>query len=224
MHKEKVNCPWTILVHVFQSPKGQAAPAKFESKDCTIQVTIPSVACYIYFEKLSMDGDTRSRAIQSESKILHAFRINDKKFHSRADYLAAYRKQFNEWVRLKERKLDIDAYKSTFFTTIYPDTEFSIAAAKIPFSNKWAEEEQLDPVDATNKFFDTLRLTADILDSIDDGKKSGKTTRRANAHFTDEASPGSPSVDESSQGSVSDPSDEDLSNMAPNLREELLSF
>ena len=44
-HKEKVNCLWTILVHVFQSPRGQAALSQFEPKDCTIQETMPAIAC-----------------------------------------------------------------------------------------------------------------------------------------------------------------------------------
>ena len=50
VHKEKFNYLWTILVHVFQSPKGQAALAHFEPKDCTIQVTMPAIACCQCFE------------------------------------------------------------------------------------------------------------------------------------------------------------------------------
>ena len=108
-------------------------------------------------------------------------------------------------MRLKERKLNIDACRSAFFTALYPDKELSLAAAKTPFSNKWAESQKLNPVEATNRFFDQPRSTADILDSINEGKKSGKPTRIANAHFTNEAPFESPSVDELSQESVSDP-------------------
>ena len=136
VHKEKVNCSWTIPVHALQSPKGQAALAQFEPKDCSIQVTLPAVVCCQHFEKPSMDGKTRSRAVQSQSKILNAFCIIDKKFHSRAAFPAAHRKQFNEWMQLKERKLDIDACKSTFFDTVHSDMELSLAAAEMPLSNQ----------------------------------------------------------------------------------------
>ena len=223
MHEEKVNHSWTVPVHVFQSPEGQAALAQFEPKDHSLQVTMPAIVCHQCFEKLSMDGDTRSRAIQSQSKVLNAFHISDKKFHSRADFPAACRKQLNEWMQLKKRKLDIDACKSNFFNTVCSDAELSPAAAKTPFSNMWAEEQKLDPVDAANRFFDEPRLDADILDSIKDGKKSGETARRANAHITNKAPSGPTSVDESSQESVGDPHDEDLSSVTTHLPDEPLS-
>ena len=88
--------------------------------------------------------------------------------------------------------------------------ELSLAAAKTPFSNKWAKSQTLDSVEATIRFFDQPRSTADILDSIDEGQISGKPTRMWNAHFTDKAPSESPSLDESSQESFSDPLDDDL--------------
>ena len=170
-----------------------------------------------------MDGETGSRAVQTQSKVLNAFKVNGKKFHSRTAFPSACRMQFNEWMRLKERKLDIDACKSTFFDAISSDVELSLAAAEMTFSNKWAEEQKSDPVDAANEFFDKPRLDADILDSIKDGKKSGKPAGRANAHITNEAPSGSISVDESSQESVGDPHDEDLSSVTTHLPDEPLS-
>ena len=73
-----------------------------------------------------MDGDTRSRAIQVQSKTPHAFKLSDKRFHSRTAFPSAHRTQFNEWMRLKESKLDIDDYKSNFFDTINSDLEWKL--------------------------------------------------------------------------------------------------
>ena len=63
--------------------------------------------------------------------------------------------------------------------------ELSLAAAKLNFTNAWADSQSLDPVEATNQFFDSLRQTADILDSLDFNKKSGRAHRTANVHFQD---------------------------------------
>ena len=121
-----------------------------------------------------MDGETRSRAIQTQSKILHGIKLNDKKFHSRAAFLAAHRTQFTNWMRLKENKLDIDANRSIFFDAIDPDVEFSQAAIQLKFSNKWAEDQGMTPGEATNAFFDDLRIQAEPLDSVDINRQSGR--------------------------------------------------
>ena len=59
-------------------------------------------------------------------------------------------------MRPKENKLDVDACKSIFFDAVDSDLEFSLAAIKSDFSNKWAEDQQLSPGTAANKFFDEL--------------------------------------------------------------------
>ena len=123
-----------------------------------------------------MDGDTRSRAIQTQSETPHAVKLSDEKFHSGAAFLSAHRTQFTKWMRLKENKLDVDACKSIFFDAVDSDLEFSRAAIQSDFSNKWAEEQQLSPGEAANKFSDELRLQAELLDSIENDKKSGGTS------------------------------------------------
>ena len=123
-------------------------------------------------------------------------------------------------MRLKERKLDIDACKSTFFDAIDSDLEFSLAVAKLDFSNKWAEEQQTTTGEATNEFVDDLRLQAEPLDSVEGDKNSGRAARRASAHIADDTT----SVDESSQESVDAQDDEDLSDTVPHPRAKILTF
>ena len=217
MHDEKAICLWSMLEHVLQSPKGVEATNQFKPEGYTIPTSRPAIQCFHFFEKMSMDGETRSRAIQTQSKILHKIKLSDKKFPSRAAFLASHRTQFTEWMRLNESKLDIDACRSSFFDAIDSDTEFSRIVIQLKFSNKWADEQGMTPSAAAAAFFDELRVQAELLDSIDLNKHT-KPSRQANAHITT-ATP-----DESSQASVEDQDDEELSDSPPHVQEELLLF
>ena len=216
MHDEKVNCLWSTLEHVLQSPKGMDAINHFQPKGHAIPTSRPALQCFHFFEKISVDGETRSGAVQTQSELLHELKLSDKKFPGRAAFLASCRTQFIKWMRLKESNLDVDACRSSFFDAVESDGEFSRIAIQLEFSNKWAAEQGMTPSAAANAFFDELQVQAELLDSVDVGKQSGRSTRRANAHVTTDT------TDDASQASNEEHDDEEPSDSPPHIQEELL--